>query len=63
MLRQQGSFDEAIAAYQKAIELNLKDAVAYYNLGMALNHQKKLDEAIAAFQLRAAQQVRAQERN
>ncbi|MFB2976741.1 tetratricopeptide repeat protein [Microseira sp. BLCC-F43] len=36
-----------IAAFQKAIELDRNNAVAYYNLGIVLFDQKKLDEAFA----------------
>ena len=42
--------DAAVAAYQKAIQLNPNDADAYYNLGIALSDQKKLDAAVAAYQ-------------
>ncbi len=46
----QGKLDEAIAAYQKAIEIDPDYADAYYNIGIALRKQGKLDEAIAAYQ-------------
>ncbi|MEH2010909.1 tetratricopeptide repeat protein [Nostoc sp.] len=42
--------DEAITAYQKAIQLNPKYTKAYDNLGNVLYEQKKLDEAITAYQ-------------
>jgi tetratricopeptide (TPR) repeat protein len=34
---------------RKAIELNPKYAIGYYNLGVAIQRQRKLDEAIAAY--------------
>lgn len=43
------SYEEAIATYDKAIELNPNDAVAYYNKGNALNKLKRYEEAIAAY--------------
>ncbi|WGV27867.1 serine protease [Halotia branconii] len=46
----QGKLEQAIANYEKAIQLNPKYANAYYNLGIALFDQKKLDEAVAAYQ-------------
>ncbi|MEH2026036.1 tetratricopeptide repeat protein, partial [Nostoc sp.] len=48
--REQKKLDAAVAAYQKAIQLNPNLATAYYNLGNALSDQKKLDAAIAAYQ-------------
>jgi tetratricopeptide (TPR) repeat protein len=42
--------DAAIAAYQKAIELDPKWAPAHYNLGLIYYDQHKLDAAIAAYQ-------------
>nr|WP_306422129.1 tetratricopeptide repeat protein [Nostoc sp. CHAB 5715] len=48
-LKNQGKLDEAIAQYRKAIQLDPKDADAYYNLGIALKNQGKLDEAIAQY--------------
>ncbi|NMG22767.1 tetratricopeptide repeat protein, partial [Brasilonema bromeliae] len=41
--------DQAIAAYNKAIQLDPNYAKAYYNLGIALSDQKKLDQAIATY--------------
>ncbi|MEH2309798.1 tetratricopeptide repeat protein, partial [Nostoc sp.] len=49
-LREQKKLDAAVAAYQKAIQLNPNDADAYNNLGNALGEQKKLDAAVAAYQ-------------
>jgi tetratricopeptide (TPR) repeat protein len=40
---------EAIAAYQKAIDLDPKSALPYNGLGTALRAQRKLPEAIAAY--------------
>ncbi|MEH2333191.1 tetratricopeptide repeat protein, partial [Nostoc sp.] len=48
--RQQKKLDAAVAAYEKAIQLNPNDATAYYNLGNALRQQKKLDAAVAAYE-------------
>lgn len=44
-----GKPQEAIAAYQKAIELRPDYARAHYNLAVELEKQKKLDEAIAQY--------------
>ena len=41
--------DEAIAEFRTAIRLQPDDAVAHYNLGIALAAQGKLDEAIAEY--------------
>jgi superkiller protein 3 len=49
-LSEQGKLEEAIAAYQQAIQLDPKDATPYNGLGNALSEQGKLEEAIAAFQ-------------
>ncbi len=48
-LYDQEKLDAAIAAYNKAIQLNPNDALAYNNLGIALYDQKKLDAAISAY--------------
>ena len=40
-------YEEAIVAYQKAIQLNPQYAGAYYNLGFTLDKQEKYEEAIA----------------
>jgi tetratricopeptide (TPR) repeat protein len=47
VLSDQGKMDEAIAKYQKAIELDPKDVFPYDNWGRALQLQGKLDEAVA----------------
>ena len=41
--------DKAVAAYQKALELDAKNAQAALGLGWAASYAKKYDEAIAAF--------------
>ena len=48
---QQGDLNGAIAAYRKAIELNVKNSFPVHkHLGDALKKQKKLDEALAAYE-------------
>ena len=42
-------YKEAIADYDKAIELNPKDAKAYYNRGNAKHQLKQYKEAIADY--------------
>ncbi|MBN3939407.1 serine protease, partial [Nostoc sp. NMS9] len=49
-LYDQKKLDAAVAAYEKAIQLNPNYADAYYNLGNALSEQKKLDAAVTAYQ-------------
>ncbi|MEH2390101.1 MAG: tetratricopeptide repeat protein, partial [Nostoc sp.] len=49
-LREQKKLDAAVAAYEKAIQLNPNYATAYSNLGIALREQKKLDAAVAAYE-------------
>lgn len=43
------SYEEAIVAYDKAIELKPDDVVAYYNKGKALTNLERYEEALAAF--------------
>ena len=43
-------YNEAIKAYEKAIEINPQDSEAWYNKGIALNHLNKSDEAIKAYE-------------
>jgi tetratricopeptide (TPR) repeat protein len=45
----QNEYDEAIAKFQKTIELNPKYADAYHNLGTALQRQNKYEEAEKQF--------------
>jgi tetratricopeptide (TPR) repeat protein len=47
---QQGRLDEAIAHFQKALEINPDYEKAHYNLGTAFLQQGRLDEAIMHFQ-------------
>jgi len=47
---EKGQLDEAIAHYQKALQLKPDYANAYYNLGNALLRKGQLDEAITQYQ-------------
>jgi len=49
VLYEQKRSDEAIAKFQKAIELDPKLALAYNNWGSVLDNKGKYDEAIAKF--------------
>ena len=49
VLSEQGKYDEAIKAFDRAIELNPQYADAWYNKGLALDHQGKYDEVIKAY--------------
>ena len=48
VLNNQGKYDEAIQAYDKAIEINPQYAVAWNYKGIALYNQHMYDEAIQA---------------
>ena len=48
-LYEQGQLEEAIAAYQKAINLDSSNANAYFNLAIALEKQGKIEPAIATY--------------
>ena len=48
-LLQKGSVDEAIAHFQKALQINPHSAEAYINLGNVLIGEGKVDEAIAHY--------------
>jgi superkiller protein 3 len=48
-LRKQGKVSEAIAVYQKALEIYPNNALAYVNLGNALSEQGKQKEALTAY--------------
>jgi tetratricopeptide (TPR) repeat protein len=49
-MRQEGQLDEAIAQYQKAIEINPKFAQAHGNLGLAFFQKGQLEDAITECQ-------------
>jgi tetratricopeptide (TPR) repeat protein len=48
-LKRAGKLDEAIALYQKAIEINPNFSWTYNNLGDAFVKQGKLDEAVVEY--------------
>jgi Flp pilus assembly protein TadD len=56
LLHQMGRLDEAVLHYGKAIEARPDDAVAHYNLGIALEELKRFGEA--ATQYREAVRLR-----
>ena len=45
-----GRLDEAIAHFQRALQLRPNDAAAHVSLATALVHRGRLDEAIAHYQ-------------
>jgi tetratricopeptide (TPR) repeat protein len=49
VLFQKGQVDDAIAQYQKALEINPNYVAAHYNLGNALFQKGQLDEAVAQY--------------
>src|SRR5262249_4404381 len=42
-------YAEAIANYDRALELNANDAETYYNRGLALQNMKQLQDAVASY--------------
>ena len=50
VLKDQGSLEESIQAYQQAIHVQPDYAEAYSNLGNVLREQGKLEESIEAYQ-------------
>jgi tetratricopeptide (TPR) repeat protein len=50
ILTQKGEVDEAMAQFQKALEINPKDPPSWNNVGNVLLHWGKVDEAIPYFQ-------------
>ena len=42
-------YDEAVSAYQSAIELDPKNAPAFYNLGNALYLLNKFEDSVKAY--------------
>ena len=48
---QAGELDQAIQAYQAAVEINPRDVIAYNNLGNILREQERPEEAIQAYHL------------
>ena len=56
--KDQGRYDEAIAAFSRAIALKPDYAKAHNNLGIALKDQGRPDEAIAAYNRAIAARAR-----
>jgi tetratricopeptide (TPR) repeat protein len=50
LLEDAGRYDEAIAAFRRAIELNPKLDRAWYGLGLTLIRLRRLDEAVEALE-------------
>ena len=46
----EGKYDEAVSAFQKALQLNPRDYLAEFNLGLSFVHQNRRDEAKTHFQ-------------
>src|SRR5271165_7066186 len=49
-LFQKGQLDDALAQYEKAVEIDPNNAAAHINLGNAFFQKQQLDEAVAQFQ-------------
>lgn len=49
MLRKLQRYDEAIAAYRQALQLQPQDATAWFGQGLAQARLKHYEEAIAAY--------------
>lgn len=49
-LHKKQRLDEAIACYQKVLQLNPNFSMAYYNLGIAYQEKQQLDKAITYYQ-------------
>ena len=47
-----GSYQEAIACFDQAIELEPKDAFPWYNKGLSLDSLGRYQEAIACYEAR-----------
>jgi protein O-mannosyl-transferase len=50
VLARRGQFDEAIAHWQRSLEINSNDTQAHNNLGLVLARRGRLDEAITHYQ-------------
>lgn len=50
VLQRAGRLDEAVEAFQAALELDPDLAVAYYDLGVTYGNQGRLDEAVDAYE-------------
>ena len=50
VLFQEGNVDEAVAEFQKTLQINPDDAKAYVNLGLALCRKGNVDEGITQYQ-------------
>ena len=44
-----GRFEEAIASYNRALEIDPTDAATHYNMGVALDDLGRPEEAIASY--------------